>query len=315
MIPAFAFPRGRLYHWTKCASAHPIPSAMQETIHPDRVEPHLDVGDRRTDAPGWLEGPPARWRVLVSPARSGAENMALDHAVAAHLRSGHGVLRVYRWSPPTVSFGRNEPSRGLYDREVAAREGLEFVRRPTGGRAVLHHEELTYAVAAPVRAWGGLRGAYRTINRGLVAALRRLGAPARLADPEGAPPPDPSAGPCFARAVTGEVVAGGRKLVGSAQARFGRVLLQHGSLPLSGSQDALSRIGAAATAGAGAPPGTLRSLLGSVPPRKALVDALVEGLSEVLGGRWRRGNPTPAERDGSVELADRYASDRWTWRR
>lgn len=268
------------------------------------------------------EGPPDRWRVLVDAPGSGAANMALDHALARERAPGAGTLRVYGWSRPTVSFGRNEPARGLYDLERARSRGVGFVRRPTGGRAVLHDRELTYALVAPVRAWGGLRDAYRNINRGLVRGLRRLGVTAELAPPLAGRQPPPSAGPCFRLPAEGEVTADGRKLVGSAQARVGRTLLQHGSLLLDGGQDRLARIrpGAAAgretPAGGGASPATLREILGRLPERAEIVEALVAGLGEALGGRWEWGEPSERERRSACELVEeRYASEEWTWRR
>ncbi len=94
---------------------------------------------------------PLRWRVLRDGPLPGATNMARDHGLAASLRSGEGVLRLYQWDLPTVSFGRNEPAKGLYLEEMAKKEGVAFVRRPTGGRAVLHHQELTYALVFPGR--------------------------------------------------------------------------------------------------------------------------------------------------------------------
>ena len=75
------------------------------------------------------------WRVLNDPPLPGYRNMARDHALTETLKGGEGVLRLYRWDPPTISFGRNEPSRGLFLEEKAREEGVEFVRRPTGGRA------------------------------------------------------------------------------------------------------------------------------------------------------------------------------------
>lgn len=261
------------------------------------------------------DSPPALWRVLVDPEENGPANMAADHAVARALRPGEGVLRFYGWARPTVSFGRNEPARGLYDPGAAEREGVGFVRRPTGGRVVLHDDELTYAVAAPLRAWGGLRDAYLTINHGLVRGLRALGVPAELAGPpEGGEPPL-SAGPCFQRPSEGEVVAHGRKLVGSAQARITRSLLQHGSLILGGSQDPLARIGPEAAAEAGAPPTSVVGLLGRRPSLDELVDALVSGLEEELGGRWERDDRRPEERLERRRLESRYRSAEWTWRR
>ncbi|HSR42176.1 MAG TPA: hypothetical protein VLL48_08395, partial [Longimicrobiales bacterium] len=157
--------------------------------------------------------------------------MAADHALARDLPSDQAVLRLYGWSGPTLSLGRNEPARGRYDPDLARRLGVALVRRPTGGRAVLHHREVTYAVAAPVAPFGGLRSAYRAINAALVRGLARLGVPAGLAGSDAAGGGlAPDAGACFRAPAPGEVVVGGRKLVGSAQVRFGGTLLQHGSI-------------------------------------------------------------------------------------
>ena len=91
----------------------------------------------QTPAPG------AAWRLLDTPPAPGAWNMAVDEALADSVREGGApVLRVYRWAPPCLSLGRNQPTDG-YDRDEIRRRGLEVVRRPTGGRAVLHHRELT----------------------------------------------------------------------------------------------------------------------------------------------------------------------------
>jgi len=256
-----------------------------------------------------------RWRILCDGPLEGIRNMAVDHALARERRPDEATFRIYEWKRPTISFGRNEPARGLYDVEAARREGVRFVRRPTGGRAVLHDRELTYAVVAPLRAWGGLRAAYRSINSALVDGLEALGAGVELARAPDDGPTPLSAGPCFQRPAEGEVVARGRKLVGSAQARVGDSLLQHGSLILGGSQDALARIGPEAAAEAGARPASVAELLGRTPTREELEDALVAGFRRGVGGEWRRDGLTDAERSAAVELEDRYASAEWTWRR
>lgn len=184
------------------------------------------------------------WHLIVDPhGRSGAENMALDEALLHEAdRSGAAFLRLYRWTPPCLSFGRNEPARARYDRGAIERLGFDVVRRPTGGRAVWHEHELTYAVAAPVAAFGTLRASYRAIHERLAAALRRLGVAAALAANRSAPALDDAAGTCFAAPVGGEVVVAGRKLVGSAQVRHGSAFLQHGSLLLGGSQERLQAV-------------------------------------------------------------------------
>jgi lipoate-protein ligase A len=150
-------------------------------------------------------------------------------------RSGKAFLRLYRWDPPTLSIGRNQPLAGL------VRAGIPIVRRPTGGQAVWHEHEVTYAVAAPIAVFGSLRGAYRTIHERVADALRGLGVDASLAPGRPAVRPSARPGSCFAVPMGGEILARGRKLVGSAQVRRGDAFLQHGSILLDGSQQIVSR--------------------------------------------------------------------------
>jgi len=251
------------------------------------------------------------WRVLSDPPLPGHQNMARDQALAELLLPLQGVLRLYRWDPPTVSFGRNEPSRGLYMQERAREEGVAFVRRPTGGRAVLHHRELTYCLVFPVGAFGGLKASYRRINEGLLAGIRALGANAELASSAGSSLP-PDAGPCFRQPAEGEVTAVGRKLIGSAQVRIGGAILQHGSIILDGDQSPLQRL-RADTEEVPAP-ATLKALLGFVPDVEVLKDHLQIGLSHVLGGVWSSGQLRDDEKGAAEELEDHYLDPEWTWR-
>src|SRR5688572_11833344 len=116
-----------------------------------------------------------RWNVLLSPPLPGPDNMALDEALMARAsHTGEGVLRVYGWSQPSLSFGRNQAAVGLYDLEAAERAGVGFVRRLTGGRALLHHREVTYSVTAPAGTGGSTRESYQWINRLLIDGLARL---------------------------------------------------------------------------------------------------------------------------------------------
>ena len=272
-----------------------------------------------------------RWRVLVDPPFSGPKNMAVDHALAACSSPGEAVLRIYRWSCPTVSFGRNEPARDRYDPAVGHDIGIEFVRRPTGGRAVLHDRELTYAAVLPCPTPGGLRTMYRLINRGLVRALCSLGVPAAMAGGRGSPAA-PDAGPCFQEPAPGEVTVAGRKLVGSAQARLEGALLQHGSLLIGPGQErllalrsALGSIPADSRMGGNRgvsgryervqAPVSLEEVLNRAPPWYDLVQAVISGLSGVIGGDWYQGELTEPERVKSMALTERYASEEWTWRR
>lgn len=249
------------------------------------------------------------WRTLLSPPLPGAENMACDLALMDRARrTGEAVLRVYSWSQPTLSFGRNQKTRG-YDQTALERAGIAVVRRPTGGRAILHHREITYSVTAPATAGESIAAAYDWINDLLLRALRSLGVPAVIATPSGrAPAPD--ANPCFAEPTAGEITVGGRKLVGSAQYREAGALLQHGSILISDDQSSL-----AALAGGGATPtpATLEGALARTPDPAELHDALLAGLRE------HGIEPEPL---ASTELTDSIArhlaefeDSQWTWRR
>ena len=250
------------------------------------------------------------WRVIFDEPGSGAHNMAMDHALAMSARRGDGVLRLYSWSSKTVSFGRHEPANEVYDRSAADVAGIEFVRRPTGGRAVLHDAELTYGLVLPDRTYGGPKGVYTKIHEGLVHGLNQLGVEAEVAP--GGVVLTPDAGPCFQVPAPGEVMADGRKLVGSAQVRIGNALLQHGSIILDGDQSELGRLNS--TAGPIPAPATLRALVGEVSTWD-LAEAITGGLQVALGGEWNEGE----YRSGELEEAEwlekeRYGDDEWTWR-
>ena len=266
------------------------------------------------------------WRLIVdaAPAR-GAVHMATDSALLASVRAGAPpLLRLYRWAPACLSFGRNQPARGLYDRARARALGIDFVRRPTGGLAVLHDAELTYAVVVPAGVLGGPRATYCAINRALTAALRGLGAPVDLAGASAPTPLAAGAPPCFAASAAGEVVAGDRKLVGSAQRMEGRTLLQHGSILLNGDQRRLTGLRTAREAAAtadGAPPAgapahaTLADVLGRVPEWDELVAAVTTAFPAHTGIPLAPGGLARAERESVRALTEQFDDDAWTWRR
>jgi lipoate-protein ligase A len=231
----------------------------------------------------------------------GARNMAIDHALLeASDRSGAAFLRLYRWTPPCLSFGRNEPALTRYDRAAIERLGLDVVRRPTGGRAVWHEHEVTYAVAGPVAWFGSLRQSYRAIHERLAVALRSLGVPATLAPDTRHLTP---AGPCFAEPVGGEIVVAGRKLVGSAQVRHGSAFLQHGSILLDGSQDVIGAISRQPSAIRST---TLREVLGRSVTFQEVADAVVHSWDPAATG-------TALFRPRSSSSVDFGSA--WTWRR
>jgi lipoate-protein ligase A len=255
-----------------------------------------------------------RWRTFVTQPASGAENMAVDEALMARARStGECVVRLYEWHRPTLSLGRNQTARGHYDLERAGAMGVEFVRRPTGGRAVLHHREITYSVTAPSERLGSLRESYQRINRILLAALRGLGVEAAIA-PRTSRAPGPGIAPCFDVPGEGELVVGDRKLVGSAQWRDRDVLLQHGSILVDDDQPLA---GTLLRSPVPAPPAaaTLRSLLGRAPAPADFAECLTRALVTLEAAD---ASPlvvdSPLESDIS-EARSRFLDDHWTWRR
>ncbi len=256
-----------------------------------------------------------RWHLIIdSSGRSAADNMSLDEALlAAADRTAAAFLRLYRWTPPALSFGRNEPALGRYDRAAIERLGLAVVRRPTGGRAVWHEHEVTYAVAAPAAAFGSLRDAYRAIHKRLADALRTLGAPAELAPHGRAARGSLTAGACFAAPVGGEVTIGGRKIVGSAQVRRGTAFLQHGAILLDGSQDIIARV--SRRPGPAPPATTLAAALG----RPVSFEEVAGAIARTWGDPF---TPPVLDRPGPpwTVLAPRpsstvFGDPSWTWRR
>lgn len=244
------------------------------------------------------------WHLIVEPhGRPGAENMALDEALLHEAdRSGAAFLRLYRWSPPCLSFGRHEPARARYDRGAIERLGLDVVRRPSGGRAVWHEHELTYAVAAPVAGFGTLRASYRAIHERLATAVRSLGAVAALAADRRDPERDDTAGACFSAPVGGEVVVAARKLVGSAQVRHGSAFLQHGSMLLDGSQQIVETVSRRASPNGSAT--TLSAILG----RPVGFDEV----ASAIAAAWER----PLVPSASLLVGPAAFGDpAWTWRR
>jgi len=249
------------------------------------------------------------WQLLIDAAgRPAAENMAVDEALLlAADRTGAAFLRLYHWTPPALSFGRNEPALRRYDRAAIERLGLAVVRRPTGGRAVWHEHEVTYAVAAPMAVFGSPRRAYCAIHARLADALCALGAPAELA-PDGHGDARErgarGAGPCFAAPVGGEVTVGGRKVVGSAQVRHGAAFLQHGSILLDGTQEMIARV--SRRAGTAPAATTLSAALGRAVSFDGVARAIVAAWGEPL---------TPSAPVRPRPSSTAFTDPAWTWRR
>lgn len=248
--------------------------------------------------------------------RPGWANMAIDQTLLERAeREGESWLRLYQWSPFCLSFGRHEPAIRRYDRQRIAALAVDTVRRPTGGRAVWHAQELTYAVAAPSCRFGSLRAAYLEIHHMLADALSGLGVAASLAPPVRTPALD--AGACFSQPAGGEILVGGRKVVGSAQFRQGIALLQHGSILLEDNQDVVRSM----TRGAFCPEPSLGvpvpNLSITQPSLRArdVTEAVICAARARWPGTWR---PVRGEESVVAAACDHYArfrSPAWTWAR
>lgn len=241
--------------------------------------------------------------------------MATDMALAEAVRVGGApVLRFYRWWPPCISLGRNQPARGYYDTAEAERRGIDFVRRPTGGRAVYHHHEITYSVVVTDREFGGPRKTHDLIQKALLAGLRLMGANTDIvADP--GQRIRPSTVPCFTGLEGGAIVAGHRKLVGSAMLREKGVMLQHGSLLLTGDQSpTVELLNVKRREDFPVQIAALDSLLTHLPTWSELVDNLISGFERLFGIQAEESVLSPEETARVVQLSRHFADPAWTWR-
>ena len=187
------------------------------------------------------------WRLIIDPPSTGAWNMAVDEAIleASILGKSLPTLRLYSWQPACLSLGFAQP---FSDVNTKAAETLNWhvVRRPTGGRAILHVDEITYSICGQVNEpvlSGTLLESYQKISSALQAALDILGAQTAADERYNQLNPNQPKGPvCFEVPSNYEITSNGKKLIGSAQARRKNALLQHGSLPLEGDLTRITQI-------------------------------------------------------------------------
>jgi lipoate-protein ligase A len=245
--------------------------------------------------------------------------MAVDEALLLSVARGDAAptLRLYGWRPPGVSLGHFQEIEGQIDVQECARRGYTIVRRPTGGRAILHDDEVTYSVAVRQADLAGgerLIESYREISRGIEEGLRRIGVEAGMAQEKiqgsGSLP-----AACFAKAARSDMTVDGRKIVGSAQARRYGAILQHGSIPL--------RVHVANVAAVMAPDRRARKVLGEAAVSvsdaagrdvsfEEMCEALEAGFQEGLGVSLAEGELTGEERRMVEWLRERkYASEEW----
>ncbi len=241
--------------------------------------------------------------------------MARDVGLMSRARAtGETVFSVYGWLRPTLSLGRNQRAAGGYDVERMQSLGVDAVRRPTGGRALLHNREATYSVTAPLRPRDTPGAAYARINAILLNGLRILGVDAFTADSPGQATL-PTNMPCFATPARGELVTGGRKLVGSAQWSHQGVLLQHGSILIEDDQPIIASLSLGSSAEVPMThAATLASALGRTPTVAEIASALFDSVRELEDQNAASLDESEVEELTFAELP-RFENELWTWRR
>ena len=268
---------------------------------------------------------PATWRLILGPhPRPGVLNLSTDEAILRTVAEGKAppTLRLYGWSPPTLTLGRGQPWADA-DTTALRRDGIAVLRRMTGGTAVLNRDELTYAVAVrddEPRLSGAISESYRGISEALLAAMAQLGVTSAAASGRstGAPRSRRERTPvCFEIPSDYEITVGARKLVGSSQMRVRHGILQHGSLPLTGD---IGDIGQYLTARPS--PERIRSramslhaAMGRVVTWEEAADAVRAGFRSRLNLTLIPGTLTPLERERMEQwVVEKYGSEVWTRR-
>lgn len=252
--------------------------------------------------------------------------MAVDESILEHVgrRDSLPTLRLYAWIPPCLSLGYAQPYADV-DADRLSERGWHVVRRPTGGRAILHTDELTYSITAPgdePRVAGSVLESYNRLAVALLEAVRSLGLPVEMKEGSGSNHNTPNP-VCFEVPSAYEITVQGKKLIGSAQARRKQGILQHGSLPLTGDlaritealvfsnessrADAAQRLLTRAT--------TVRSILGREVTWNEAAQAFIQGFESKLDLKFEKGALSESECQRADQLVqDKYGHNDWTRR-
>ena len=263
------------------------------------------------------------WRIIYSEPSDGPTNMAIDEAILSAVSQGQSLptLRLYSWNPACISIGRAQLASDV-DKTRLQSFGYDLVRRPTGGRSILHLNEFTYSVCLPKEdslASGGVLPTYSRISNGILASLTELGV---VVDNSGGSPPTEWQGAvCFEHRSHYEISARGRKLLGSAQMRSAGGVLQHGSLPLKGDialicntllfkseqvrESVILRVREQAS--------TLADVLGYEAKWQQVATAFERGFSQALDIDFSNENLSDSEKQNThLLIAEKYANSVWT---
>lgn len=279
-----------------------------------------------------------RWRLIDSGPGDAHFNMALDEALARSVRDDarspeqggmYPTLRLYAWRTPSVTLGRFQRASEV-DTALCAERGIPFVRRITGGRAILHGAELTYSFSAPILsgsfAHKGLFESYAALSTAFMEAFVSLGLKvsatsrrrADLADAGrsariSTPQARGKSPLCFSSTSFAEITIDGRKIIGSAQRRWPGGMLQQGSIPLKQQREDAGRVFGDKVAASG-----LMGLCEADPliTYESLRDALRLGFEKAFAVTLVQGQPTESELELAASLeAERYRAREWNYLR
>lgn len=266
--------------------------------------------------------PSSTWRLVKTEPANGAWNMAVDEAIleAVAARLAPATLRLYAWEPACLSLGRAQIFSDV-DTSLIQSAGVDLVRRITGGRAILHADELTYSITAPgaePRVAGDIPTSYMHLSAGLLQTLQLLGVDAT--NNHHAIQRAGAGAVCFEVPSQYEITFGERKLIGSAQVRRRNVVLQHGTLPLTGDiaricellpfADPQARTAAAERVRSRAC--TLATALQQETSWDSAAEALAAGFSSALNLVLEQHTLSPQERNRAQELVQKkYATAAW----
>jgi lipoyl(octanoyl) transferase len=267
------------------------------------------------------------WRLIYTLPACGPWNMAVDESILEHIYRGESIptLRLYAWEPPCLSLGYAQSFSDV-DMTRLKQRGWDIVRRATGGRAILHTDELTYSVTAPTdepRVAGTVLESYNRLAGALLAAVQDLSLSVEMKEHAPHPASQNPNPVCFEVPSTYEITVGGKKLIGSAQARRKEGVLQHGSLPLTGDLsricDALKFEDESARAVAAQRlldrATTVESALGRVVDWETAAQAFVRAFEAQLGIQFERGELSASESTRADELVrEKYGHASWTER-
>ncbi|MCC5891073.1 lipoate--protein ligase family protein [Exiguobacterium sp.] len=271
------------------------------------------------------------WHLLTTKDHTPAENMAIDEAVATFVARGElkPTLRFYSWAPHAISVGRFQRATRDLDRARLKTNDIPVVRRLTGGRAVLHADELTYSVILPETMPSlptNVIESYRLLTEGVRRGYQSLGVPAEfsvpLTDADREALRKPKSAVCFDAASYYELAVDGRKIAGSAQVRHQGAVLQHGSIPLSIDDDVLfdcfsmeadekarakERFSGKAVA--------LNETLGRTIAFDEVAAAFTDGFRDAFDLTFEPLVFTDTQQETIRQLVLKYESDDWSWKR